>query len=147
MYGKLLDYFYKGQTQLGKVKVGSAWPLGSSVTLDGVNFSIAAPHATNVELLIFQNEDDEYAKETISLDHKNRSGDYWHVEIEGLAEGTLYGYKVSIHIKFLRLDPLFQRANNLQTYFSDLRILFLLHTRHLHSGRLIILNLLHVVLR
>ena len=27
---------------------------------------------------------------------RNRSGDYWHVEIEGLAEGTLYGYKVSI---------------------------------------------------
>ena len=81
---------------MGKVKVGSAWPLGSSVTLDGVNFSIAAPHATNLELLIFQNEDDEYAKETISLDQKNRSGDYWHVEIEGLAEGTLYGYKVSI---------------------------------------------------
>ena len=47
---------------MGKVKVGSAWPLGSSVTLDGVNFSIAAPHATNLELLIFQNEDDEYAK-------------------------------------------------------------------------------------
>ena len=81
---------------MAKVKVGSAWPLGSSVTLDGVNFSIAAPHATNLELLIFQNEDDEYAKETISLDQKNRSGDYWHVEIEGLAEGTLYGYKVSI---------------------------------------------------
>ena len=75
MKEKLLDYSYKGQTQLGKVKIGSAWPLGSSVTPSGVNFSIAAPHATNVELLIFQNEDDDYPKETISLDQKNRSGD------------------------------------------------------------------------
>ncbi len=50
---------------MGKVKIGSAWPLGSSVTPSGVNFSIAAPHATNVELLIFQNEDDDYPKETI----------------------------------------------------------------------------------
>ena len=82
---------------MGKVKVGSAWPLGSSITPDGVNFSIAAPHAKNVELLIFKDEDDDYAKEIISLDQKNRSGDYWHVEIDGLTEGALYGYKVSIN--------------------------------------------------
>ena len=61
---------------MGKIKVGSAWPLGSSVTPNGVNFSIAAPHATNVELLIFQNENDDYPIETITLDHQNRSGDY-----------------------------------------------------------------------
>ncbi len=93
-----------------KVKVGSAWPLGSSVTTNGVNFSIAAPHATNVELLIFQHENDKHPIETISLDKKNRSGDYWHVELEGLTEGTLYGYKISIHKskekeEHLVLDP------------------------------------------
>ncbi len=81
---------------MGKVKIGSAWPLGSSLTPDGVNFSLAAPHATNVDLLIFQDENADYPIETISLDQKNRSGDYWHVEIEGLTEGILYGYKVSI---------------------------------------------------
>ena len=80
---------------MGKVNVGSAWPLGSSVTPDGVNFSIAAPNATNVELLIFQHENDEYPINTISLEQKNRSGDYWHVELEGITEGALYGYKVS----------------------------------------------------
>ena len=95
---------------MGKVKVGSAWPLGSSITPNGVNFSIAAPHATNVELLIFQNDYDDYPKETISLDQGNRSGDYWHVELEGLTEGTLYGYKVSIDKNKLKsnhlvLDP------------------------------------------
>ncbi len=82
---------------MGKVNVGSAWPLGSSVTPNGVNFSIAAPHAKNVKLLIFQNEYDDFAKETISLDQKNKSGDYWHVELEGLTEGTLYGYNISIN--------------------------------------------------
>jgi len=80
---------------LGKVKVGSAWPLGSSVTPDGVNFSIAAPHATNVELLLFETENDRYPKEIISLEKIHRSGDYWHVEVEGLTEGTLYGFKIS----------------------------------------------------
>ena len=81
---------------MGKVKIGSAWPLGSSITPTGVNFSIAAPHATNVELLIFQDENDDYPAKTILFDQKNRSGDYWHVELEGLTEGTLYGYKVTI---------------------------------------------------
>ena len=76
---------------MGKVKVGTAWPLGSSLTPDGVNFSIAAPHATRVDLLIFQNEDSPFPIETISLNQKNRSGDYWHAELEGLTEGTLYG--------------------------------------------------------
>ena len=79
-----------------KIKVGSAWPLGSSITPNGVNFSLAAPHATNVELLIFNNEDDDDPKEEISLKNINKSGDYWHVEIEGLTEGAIYGYKVSI---------------------------------------------------
>jgi len=80
---------------LGKVKVGSPWPLGSSITPDGVNFSVAAPHATKVELLIFQHENDDFPKETILLEKENRSGDYWHVELEGLTEGSIYGYKVS----------------------------------------------------
>ncbi len=79
---------------MGKVKVGSAWPLGSSLTPSGVNFSLAAPNAINVELLIFQNENDDFPIQTISLDKENISGDYWHVEIEGLSEGTLYGYKI-----------------------------------------------------
>ena len=80
---------------MGKVKIGSAWPLGSSITPNGVNFSLAAPHARNVDLLIFQDESDDQPLETISLDQKHRSGDYWHVELEGLTEGTLYGYKIS----------------------------------------------------
>ena len=109
---------------MGKVKVGSAWPLGSSVTPDGVNFSIAAPHAKNVQLLIFQNENDAYAKETISLDQKNKSGDYWHVEVKGLVEGTLYGYKISIDDhkapkENLVLDPCARAITGWQNYIRS----------------------------
>ncbi len=77
------------------VKIGSAWPLGSSITSYGVNFSIAAPYATHVELLIFQNKNDAHPKEKISLNQENRSGDYWHIELEGVNEGTIYGYKIT----------------------------------------------------
>ncbi len=109
---------------MGKIKVGSAWPLGSSVTPNGVNFSIAAPHATNVELLIFQYENDDYPIETIPLDHQNRSGDYWHVEVEGLTEGTLYGYKISINEQKaaeenLVLDPCARAITGWQNYIRN----------------------------
>tara|TARA_B100000700_G_scaffold262500_1_gene299071 strand:+ start:804 stop:2864 length:2061 start_codon:yes stop_codon:yes gene_type:complete len=80
---------------LVNVKIGSAWPLGSSITSYGVNFSIAAPYATHVELLIFQNKNDAHPKEKISLNQENRSGDYWHIELEGVNEGTIYGYKIT----------------------------------------------------
>ncbi len=86
--------------------------------------SIAAPHATNVELLIFQNENDDYPIETIPLDHQNRSGDYWHVEVEGLTEGALYGYKISINKhkaaeENLVLDPCARAITGWQNYIRN----------------------------
>ena len=125
MKWKFSDDWFAGQKQLGKVKVGSAWPLGSSVTPDGVNFSIAAPNAINVELLIFQNENDDYPIETISLDQQNRSGDYWHVELEGLTEGALYGYEISLKNnkdkkeRSLVLDPSARAIAGWKNYTRD----------------------------
>ena len=109
---------------MGKVKSGTAWPLGSSLTPDGVNFSIAAPHATRVDLLIFQNEDSPLPIETISLNQKNRSGDYWHAELEGLTEGTLYGYKVSLENNKTKennlvLDPCARAITGWETYIRN----------------------------
>ena len=154
---------------MGKVKVGSAWPLGSSVTPNGVNFSIAAPHARNVELLIFQDEHDGYPKEKISLDNTNRSGDYWHVEVEGLTEGTLYGYKLSNtnkkdNVGNLVLDPCAraitgwntykrtQKDNSSQGYFHSLKGVvtnrdyfdFKSHPRPKHAWNKTIIYELHV---
>jgi len=107
---------------LGKVKVGSAWPLGSSLTPTGANFSIAAPYASSVELLIFKNEHDEKPQELFSLDSKkNRSGNYWHIEIEGLSEGSLYGYRIYIDndnskTNALVLDPCARAIANWKEY-------------------------------
>ena len=112
---------------MGKVKVGSAWPLGSEVTPHGVNFSVAAPHASKVDLLIFKYENDDYPTETIKLDQKNRSGDYWHVEIEGLTEGTIYGYKIYNEYNeksndndgYLALDPCTRAIAGWQKYIRN----------------------------
>jgi len=77
------------------INLGTAWPLGSTITKRGVNFSVAAPNADCVELLLFQDEDDSNPKEIIKLSKKNKSGDYWHVEIKDLAAGSHYSYRVT----------------------------------------------------
>ena len=73
---------------------GHPWPLGSSITKRGVNFSVAAPNATEIQLVLFKNETDQEPNQIIPLKSINKSGEYWHIEIEGLGEGCLYGFKV-----------------------------------------------------
>ncbi|WP_115019442.1 glycogen-debranching protein [Synechococcus sp. UW140] len=68
--------------------------MGSSITPMGVNFSLAAPTANRVELLLFSHADAVQAEQIIELDSNHRSGDYWHVEVEGLTAGCCYGYRV-----------------------------------------------------
>ncbi|KGG11954.1 MULTISPECIES: glycogen debranching protein [Prochlorococcus] len=82
--GKLVSKIYKG----------SPWPLGTSITKRGVNFSVACPKANYLELIIFKSEDDSLPKEVISLDETHKSGDYWHVEVEGLTIGCHYCYRI-----------------------------------------------------
>ncbi len=99
---------------MSKFYLGSSWPLGSTITKRGVNFSVAAPEASYVELLLFSRDSDLDPIETITLDKSYQSGDYWHIEVEGLTAGCLYCYRVipkpkintvSDHEKFLLIDP------------------------------------------
>ena len=74
---------------------GNPWPLGSTVTAKGVNFSLAAPDADRVELVLFSAADARSPDRVIELQaRRHRSGDYWHVEVEGLKQGSCYGYRV-----------------------------------------------------
>ena len=83
------------QGALSAIHPGTPWPLGSSLTGRGVNFSVAAPAADRIELLLFANGSAQAPERVIELDgRRHRSGDYWHVEVEGLSEGCCYGYRV-----------------------------------------------------
>ena len=74
---------------------GNPWPLGSTITPKGVNFSLAAPDADRVELVLFSAADARTPDRVIELqERRHRSGDYWHVEVEGLQQGSCYGYRV-----------------------------------------------------
>ena len=79
---------------MSKINLGTPWPLGSSITTNGVNFSLAAPIATKLELLLFNDKNEKKPSQIISLDKKHKSGDYWHVEVEGLKEGSIYAYRI-----------------------------------------------------
>ena len=60
-----------------------------------MNFSVAAPAAHRIELLLFANGSATTPSRVVELDSlHNRSGEYWHVEVEGLGEGSCYGYRV-----------------------------------------------------
>ncbi len=82
-----------GTKTIKKISIGRPWPLGSSITATGVNFSVAAPNAIELELLLFSHEEQNNPTDVIPLRPEHRSGDYWHVEVEGLKEGCCYGYR------------------------------------------------------
>jgi glycogen operon protein len=50
--------------------------------------------ATRVELLIFPAGNAAEPDQVVELDHHHRSGDIWHVEVQGLGIGCCYAYRV-----------------------------------------------------
>jgi isoamylase len=73
---------------------GKSAPLGATLIDDGVNFSVRSRQATKIELLLFASADDPEPADTIVLDPgKNRSYNFWHVFVQGLKSGQVYGYR------------------------------------------------------
>jgi isoamylase len=73
---------------------GLSYPLGASVTPDGVNFSLYSRGASGIELLLFDREDDAQPTWTFAFSPAaNRTNHYWHVFVEGVRQGQLYGYR------------------------------------------------------
>jgi len=74
---------------------GMSAPLGATPVGGGVNFSIFSRHATGVDLLLFDREDDRHPARVIHLDpFTNRTFYYWHIFVPDLQPGQIYGYRV-----------------------------------------------------
>jgi glycogen operon protein len=74
--------------------VGDPEPLGPTVRPDGINFALFSSGATRIELLLFDNVTDRQPSQVIPLDPAdNRTGDVWHIFVEGLPNGTLYNIR------------------------------------------------------
>ena len=77
------------------VRVGVPLPLGTYARGEGVNFAFFSRHASRVRLELFDHTQDAAAARVIDLDPaRNRTGDVWHVWIEGIQPGQLYAYRV-----------------------------------------------------
>jgi len=106
---------------------GHSYPIGATVSAAGVNFCVYSKHATSIELLLFDQPDDAQPSQTIRLDpDQNRTYHYWHIFVQGLAAGQLYGYRAAgpnepaAGLRFdsdkLLLDPYTLAAANTENY-------------------------------
>src|ERR1700722_2608066 len=71
---------------------GQPYPLGATLTKDGVNFSIFSANATRVDLCLFDQPEDGKASRQIRIFHCTNQ--LWHIFVPGLKAGQCYGYRV-----------------------------------------------------
>jgi len=75
--------------------LGRSSPLGATLRNGGANFSLYSRHATKVELLLFDREDDAKPARIIPIEPAtNRTYHYWHTFVPGLQAGQIYAYRV-----------------------------------------------------
>jgi isoamylase len=72
------------------VSPGRPWPMGASLTGDGVNFAVFSAHAEQIELCLFSSDG---RKEMARLPIIERDGDIWHIHVGGLTVGSVYGFR------------------------------------------------------
>ncbi len=73
------------------ISEGLPFPLGATWDGDGVNFALFSAHASKVELCLFD-QNGEREIERIAL--PEYTDEVWHVRVQGLAPGAVYGYRV-----------------------------------------------------
>ncbi len=77
------------------VRSGSPLPLGAHESGRGVNFAVFSRHASRVRLELFAKPEDAAPARAIDLEAaRNRTGDIWHVWVEGIRSGQLYAYRM-----------------------------------------------------
>ena len=72
------------------VSAGRPWPLGATLVPGGVNFAVQSAHATGLELCLYAVGG---RHETARLPFAERTGDIWHMLVEGVGAGQLYGLR------------------------------------------------------
>src|SRR5260370_177121 len=74
---------------------GRQEPLAPTVSPEGINCAVYSPGAARMALLLFDNITDRRPSQIIPLSPEtNRTGNIWHMFIEGLPNRTLYNIRV-----------------------------------------------------
>lgn len=74
------------------LKPGKPYPLGATVSKEGVNFAVFSANATRVDLSFFDTPTANQVSRTIRIFHCNNQ--IWHVFVPGIKPGQCYGYRV-----------------------------------------------------
>jgi isoamylase len=78
-----------------RTTAGRPYPLGATVTNEGINFALFSRHATRVYLEFFTDEREVKPQATFVLNSElHRTGDVWHLFVHGAPADQLYGYRV-----------------------------------------------------
>src|SRR6478735_1411523 len=78
-----------------RIQPGRSFPLGATVTPEGVNFSVFSKNCDSVELLLFDEGKYDKPARVISFDpHRNKTFYYWHMLVPELQAGQVYAYRV-----------------------------------------------------
>ena len=73
------------------VSAGKPYPLGSTPDDKGVNFALFSAHAEQVELCLF---DESGSQELERYQITENDNNIWHIYLEGVKAGQVYGYRV-----------------------------------------------------
>ncbi|MBD2753343.1 glycogen debranching protein GlgX [Spirosoma validum] len=71
---------------------GKPYPLGATFDGEGVNFALFSENATAVQLCLFDSDDP--SRETASIPISEHTDLIWHIYLDGLQPGQLYGFRV-----------------------------------------------------
>jgi isoamylase len=76
-----------------RVRRGQPLPYGAAARRNGVNFSVFSRQATAVTLVLFLPDDEDPVLELPLDPSMNRTGEVWHVFVEGIDPGIEYGFR------------------------------------------------------
>ncbi|MCX8025880.1 MAG: glycogen debranching enzyme, partial [Thermanaerothrix sp.] len=77
------------------ISSGLPIPYGVHLHKGGTNFTLFSRHATRVTLLLYATPEDHTPCQIIELDPQHhRTGDIWHVCVQGVGSGQAYAFQV-----------------------------------------------------
>jgi glycogen operon protein len=90
-----LNVLSRKSPEIDLTEQGASHPLGATLVRGGANFSVFSRGATEMELLLFDYEDDAVPSRVIPIHPAtHRTYHYWSVFAPGVQPGQLYGYRV-----------------------------------------------------
>jgi glycogen operon protein len=77
------------------IEPGQSYPLGATVSPQGVNFSVYSKRSEAMELLLFDSVQADRPSRVIRLEprERHRKFHYWHAFVPGLRAGQVYAYR------------------------------------------------------